>query len=473
MVLALYDFRSKQEFIYNTSKIKEISGASTLLSSLYRKFSTILNDNGFSFVYDIEKPFDISAFSSDAEVLYDGGGNFMVVYKDKETFIKANKIISVYLLENCPTLSLVACCVECTGNFEEDRRKLYAENALSKNRYASSAIANVTPITQIDPMTFAPVTYKSSSGVYYIGEVSLSADRLAKVKAYDRQQSNIESLDDTGLSAVIFIDGNSMGNKLISLSDSDYNIGVANLREFSKRVQNVYVDAPIKSIKDKGFAFRRIIGGGDEITLICKAKDALKIVETYFESLCSQNNTCVLPESCKSKFVEKYGEDALANTACAGIAVVHAKTPFTVAYELADDACESAKDKAHAEPGNYFDFYYCHAGATADFEILREREQSITGRPYAYSDIKDKFEVYKPLLQSAGRSNVKTLGSAAQTSPTEYRFEVQRINAYLRKWVDSDVCAKQFSNDPDEMKLVYDMSEFYDLWFNKGGNGDE
>ena len=37
-VLALYEFASKQKFIYKTSKIKEISGASKLLSNLFEEF---------------------------------------------------------------------------------------------------------------------------------------------------------------------------------------------------------------------------------------------------------------------------------------------------------------------------------------------------------------------------------------------------------------------------------------------------
>ena len=38
MVLALYDCRSKQEYIYRTKRIREISGGSALLSDLYYHF---------------------------------------------------------------------------------------------------------------------------------------------------------------------------------------------------------------------------------------------------------------------------------------------------------------------------------------------------------------------------------------------------------------------------------------------------
>ena len=42
-VLALYDFASKQDFIYRTSKIKEISGASELLAGMYRELVDVVN----------------------------------------------------------------------------------------------------------------------------------------------------------------------------------------------------------------------------------------------------------------------------------------------------------------------------------------------------------------------------------------------------------------------------------------------
>ena len=38
MVLALYDCRSKQEFIYRTNRIQEITGGSALLADLFRDF---------------------------------------------------------------------------------------------------------------------------------------------------------------------------------------------------------------------------------------------------------------------------------------------------------------------------------------------------------------------------------------------------------------------------------------------------
>lgn len=472
-VLALYDFASKQEFIYRTSKIKEISGASMLLSKLYEKFVELANGK-YNIVYDVKTEFDINKFTDDGQVLYDGGGNLMILFQSEEIYCGFNCIVSTYLLEEVPTLRMIACCVPYTGDFKHDRSELYRKNRINKNLRPSYDLTAVTPMTQVDPMTFLPVVkkeiYKKEGKTNERKEFSLSADRVRKQKAYDNfvntNEFNLEDLD--GWAAVIYIDGNSMGKKLMKCADSDYNEGVRKLRAFSENVNKVFVTNPLKKMKEivggsetKGF--RQIIGGGDEITIICDAKIALTLVETYFENLIDSNAN--LKEEDK-------------NYACAGIAVFHAKAPFTVAYEIAEAACESAKERAHKTNGNYLDFYYCHAGITTDFETLRKREQSVTARPYSYECAKERFRKYAPLLQQAGRSNVKALGEAAQIGKPEYLFEAERVNSYLGKnslltTDDPKADNKKGENQDDEidldteMKIIYDMSEFYDLWFGK------
>ena len=462
-VLALYDFASKQEFIYRTSKIREISGASAMLSGMYKKFNEILDKNGASvkIKYDLEEVFTVEGFIEnediDAEVLYDGGGNLMVLYKSRNKYTEANKVISMWILKNCPTLSLITCCVPFTGNFEDDRKALYQENANRKNRYPASDIPAVTPMSQIDPLTFLPVTHKES----YPYEQSISADRFAKQKHFKPDPNDkLENLE--GLTAVIYIDGNSMGSRLQKCQSSDYNDGVAKLRSFSHGVNELFVAKPLKKIaemlNDNGY--RRVVGGGDEITIICDAKLAWRVVCKYFEIL----------ESETLKITDANGnivEESMC-TSCAGISVFHAKSPFNVAYDIAEAACESAKERAHIKDGNYFDFYYCHAGITDDFETLRKHEQKhATARPYKVSEAKKFFEEKLPVLHAAGRANVKALGNAAQEGYEKYLFEVKRINAYL------PANSPKLSESKEDMKIIYDMSEFYDIWFAKENKANE
>lgn len=464
-VLALYEFASKQKFIYKTSKIKEISGASELLSNLFEEFIKLANN----IIYDTETEFDINSFSADGQVLYDGGGSLMILFQSRKLYLGFNRIVSAYLLENVPTLQLIVCCVPFSGDFIKDRCRLYRQIRINESLNPSYDLTAVTPMTQIDPMTFLPVVkkevFQSSVETNKKTELSLSADRACKQKAYkdyvDTNEFDLEDLDEWA--AVIYIDGNSMGKKLLDCIDSDYNQGVNKFRNFSKNVNRVFVDEPLEKMKEvvgcsENKGFRQVISGGDEITIICDAKIALTLVEIYFDKLIKSN-------------ADLKEEDK--NYACAGIAVFHAKAPFTVAYKIAEAACESAKERAHETNGNYLDFYLCHAGITSDFKTLRKREQRVTARPYSYEDAIKNFKNYAPLLQQAGRSNVKALGDAAQLGKSEYLFESERVNSYLEKEsfliTDDSKTENKDKKTPleTEMSIIYDMSEFYDLWFGK------
>ena len=473
-ILALYDFGSKQEYIYRTSKIKEISGASVLLAGMYRKFNSILQlqEPKIELKYTVDEPFELSAFVNgagkpDGEVLYDGGGNLMVLWRNEDIYTEANRRISTYMLKYIPSLSLICSSIPFSGIFDDvvdaqgniekrgDRSRLFEQIALRKMQFPSYDLPSVMPFTQIDPMTFLPVTYKrkqnEKGSVYPAFACSLSSDRYAKASQYGAE----DTLDqyESGLLAVIYIDGNAMGSKLIACRSQDYNEGVNKLRFFSKQVNRYYVEAPIEAIRKKAFPFRKVVGGGDEITLICRAEDAFEIMKLYFDELSKHR----LYLSDKESFL---------CTSCACISVFHAKSPFNVAYEIAEATCEIAKMKSHIQDGNYFCFYYCHSGVTNSFEALHSREQQhASGKPYEISDL-PRINAYAEKLRAVGRANVKVLGDAAQISKARYAYEVRRVNAYLKG-------CNGFDGSEEEMKLVYDMSEFYDLWFGKEVIDDE
>ncbi len=102
-VLAMYDVRSKQEFIYNGRKIKEIIGASHIITDVFADYlypaaeiygQEHFGDNG---IYHLSKEQPSEDFSVNSfidriekenylgEVVYEGGGNFLVLYKDEDT----------------------------------------------------------------------------------------------------------------------------------------------------------------------------------------------------------------------------------------------------------------------------------------------------------------------------------------------------------------------------------------------------
>lgn len=493
MITAIYDCRSKQEYIYRTNKIREISGASLLLSHIYELFIAEAEKNGItiknSWRDDLKNgigfnPKDFEISSNDGEVIYEGGGNLNIIYKDQETYIKANRIFSRMLLEKTYSISIITAFTETTENFNADRKKLYHAKNIAKNQGTFSIPCNILPITQTDRDTFLPVTEKK----YVHGERRIrTQDARNKRDAYkkyytENDEISTEVLDslivgkgESSMLAVIYIDGNDMGNKIKACTEgkNDYPDCVNALREFSVNTEEYYVNRPIKAIEDslrkknkadediikvspqKAHKYRKIIGGGDEITIICRAEDAIDIVNAYFEELKKA------PLLANEK----------PNASCAGIAFFHSHAPFSNVYQIAESCCEMGKKKTRTSGSadSYIDFHYCHSGITNDLEALRaEQETEYTARPYRTDEFKE-FAKVGSKLREIGRGNVKALGEAVVNSNSAFFTEIERIKS--RNKGSFSKLIEQYSGREDNLKkLIYDISVVYDLWFSKGGD---
>lgn len=126
MKLAKYDFRSKQDYIYKTNKIKEIVGASEIITYAYNDFFEALKeegivvDNGYAidgkcpagkacaFVNgsapryinnpDMEFTPDFPD-GLDGKIIYIGGGNLYMLWKDETMACGASGILCKMLRE--------------------------------------------------------------------------------------------------------------------------------------------------------------------------------------------------------------------------------------------------------------------------------------------------------------------------------------------------------------------------------------
>lgn len=474
-ILALYDCRSKQEYIYRTNRVQEITGASELLRSLFTDFFEDKN-NGFKIKSDWRNenaPENfLDVFNSegyDAEIVYEGGGNLCVIFKDRETYIDVNKALSRQVLEKTFAVSIIASATEVTDNFAEDRKRLYAENALQKNLGAYHTPCNVLPFTQVDRLTYLPVVKKSGNRQY-------STESLKKKEKYTslpRPQEQIleyefDNMVDKGnesLLAIIYIDGNNMGAKVkaATAGKTDYTSGINALREFSKQTDLDFVERPIKEIKDRltsrynnatddkerrKYLFRKVISGGDEITIVCNAHAAPEILETYFNTLTDNSD----------------------NSACAGVAIFHSHAPFADVYEIAEACCEMGKNVSHLkgnEGKNYIDFHYCHSGITNSLETIREtQEKDYTQRPYEYSDSWKTFCKYGKLMAKfSKRSDVKALCTAIVKGDSYYKEELRRMKSRDSKKNLTEI----FENEDEIKKIIFDIAIVYDLWFAEKG----
>lgn len=504
-VLAMYDVRGKQEYIYRSRRIQEIVGASAIIRDVFsdylfpaavrtRNETRNLGDADAVYMYDKESA---EAFSEEeferrmgeeqyiGEVVYDGGGNFLVLYRDKETCVKVNRIFTRSLMEH--TYALKVLCTVKEGldfaHYQEDRRKLY--EAHRKNEAAETVIypVNSLPVVQVDPLTSRPLSVKRElPGGRKERMEKVSLERAAKYNKYQKEaraqgaaigekilDNIVTEKGRESLLAVIYIDGNNMGAQVQAClaGKESYEECVTELRRFSWEIQKNYVDDRIYAIntvldnkyRDSLHKKRRtIVSAGDEMTIICNAGDALDVIKAYFEEM---------PKECSS---------------CAGVAVFHSHAPYADAYRMAEECCESGKSWMKSHGLNHaclMDFHYCQGGIGVSLEQIRERElrgeecsrpwlmlSRSEDRPDGFCYSLELAEEMAVLLNRLGRSNVKSLLAAAFSSPAGLEMELERINAHSSAPQDFTLGGKL--DEEQKRKLIYDMVLVYDLWFKEG-----
>lgn len=508
-ILAMYDIRGKQDFIYKSSKIKEIVGASYIIREcfkdhLYPAAEEYTGGKGiFSYKGDKEQSDPDREFSPEGfrrhieagyigEVIYDGGGNFFVLYKDVETYREVNKRFYRKLLEGTYSLRVLTTYIDDIDfeNYREDQKKLYAKHREREREESLIHPVNTLPVVQTDYRTSMPLAFRQNIGGNQEKVSYESKQKYRKYKrvtedksGYDREVEGIRLLEEMitkkgeeSLLAVIYIDGNSMGAKVEQClnglkkpdgkPDASYTACVRELREFSKDIQKYYIDDRIEDVNsilgEKGRRF--IVYAGDEITFICNARSAYKVAKKYLSGLA---------ESAK---------EGAPRTSCAGIAIFHSHAPFAEAYRIAEECCESGKQlmkQKGIENASLIDFHYCQGAFGTSLEAIRaheENEQLSTpwlaeGSPFDGCITCEIVEQMKKELNKAGRSNIKGLFLSAKKSEADFRSELERILAHQTEaGADKriDFTLGGTLDDQMQRRLIYDMVTVYDLWFAEG-----
>lgn len=547
--LAMYDVRGKQEYIFKTNKLKEIVGGSCIIRDCFKEYlfpsaeeymrrkakkeGISLSDDEVCGIYNYNDPkkepeyiseinkgkeFSQKAFERmmqdekcaaryAGEVVYEGGGNFFVLYKDKETCIEINKIFTRKLLKELYTLKVLCTYIELENglvNFIEDRKKLYEKHRISEAEESVICPVNTLPFVQVDEVTSLPLTkYNENTRK----KVSTEAEaKLAKHLDVYNEKYGEKDLDklvtrkgEESLLAVVYIDGNNMGAKVQNVlgTETSYDQCVKKLRETSEFIQKNYVEDRIKDIdqmleekakKGKKKAGKRlVVFAGDEINLICNARDAYDIAKTYLKGL-HQVSWKDSTEPC---------------SACAGIAIFHSHAPYAQAYKIAEECCESGKtrmkklEKAREKEGKskevcYIDVHYCQKGIGMSLDDIREKEVGgLISKPWLL-DMEDEKnttskmpeditimeieKVVEALQMIESRTNVKDLAVAAKLSEGAFNLEMRRIYAHQS---DEDIKRRMkeifVQEDREEFgqkykkyrKMIYDIVIVYDLWFRK------
>ena len=571
-VLCMYDIRGKQEFIYRSSKLKEIVGASLIIRDLFKDYLydaakqcrnlryknteniDLVKEHEAIFRYDpnaqkLDK-FSFKNFEDRmkedkyiGEIVYDGGGNFILLYKDEAVMKKTTEIFTKKIMKEIGTLRVVATHIKgiSSDNYHSDDvnapgdyERLYRKHRLRESTALYTAPYGSLPIVQTDLGSSLPLTYMydnapkdgSSSAKSYI---KYSAETNAKLKKYweevkahgeemgEKVLDNIvaQTKGEDSMLAIFYIDGNAMGAKVQACLSgvNTYDDCVSRLREFSRKIQKIFIDDRRKDMldvdkaqssdKEKRYRSRILIGAGDEMTIICRADRSYEIIKEYLSNLPSPYSSC------------------------AGAAIFHSHSPFADAYRIAEQCCEDSCKKYMKDNGltlaNLMDFEYCQGGIGLKLEEIREengdvdnsrpwlveREVKQTATSYHWKPEKNKnlpiwekgkkeeeesnrkkitelkqsgllvlkeVEDFREKLSLLGKTNIKGLTVPASLSDTALKMELHRIIAHMpdKEELEGKSDSERVDFFLKNKRLLKDLVRMYDVDYGKGeGSGKD
>lgn len=412
-VLAAYDVRGIQSYIFKTPKIKDAIGASDMIENMIEnalqyaaeKLVTqgVLEKNAYQLTWcDSNHYFPYEENSGQIQVLFIGGGNAYVLFANAELCKKVTCLMSKYVLDKTYSLQLAVAKVEVTGNYAADYQNLHKNLITVKANSKPSRPVAAMPFMQVETNTGYPLTDKQVSSVYVSSETYEKRKQEEIVTKHISKQDKIldNYKQEKSMLAVVHLDGNNMGLRIRALVEgkTDYTEAINQMRKLSFHIntsyKKVFEEMQNKFNVDSNLVIRKMIVAGDDITYVCAAEAALASVEYFCKHITKYTmlGSCeALPtEAEKQAAVTKYGFSV-----CAGIAYMKSHFPFWVAYETAEECCGSAKERAkqpvHMDGervGNFVDFQVCKNIHASDIEAVREKEyrtalgENLCLRPY-------------------------------------------------------------------------------------------
>lgn len=487
MQLVVVDTTRIQPYVFGSNHLRENIGASYLVAQATEAW-------GFEAVdgvagcrhnatraggdWDLDDDARIEDGHLDAEVVYAGGGNFVVLFRDgmrADGFIRR---LSLRVLAEAPGLRLVFgrsdCEWERSGSLAQAVEAAFKDAARAKRSTPPSAPLLGLAVTKMCSSTGLPAVrlvqgvgadedLLPASAEIHAKLLALEAadDRLRRVLPppegfeYPKDLGHLgPTRHEASFVAVVHADGDGMSERVRRIGEEhgaspnrDYLLA---LRRFSRSVNAAArkaleqtLDTLMRRIDPSGaviahgvdqrqvvkiqlhksgskasLPFRPLILGGDDVAFVCDGRLGLSLTAEYLRRF--EEASARLP--------------AGGLTASAGVAIVKSHYPFARAYTLAEELCRSAKAyRSTVGKGSFLDWHFALTGVTGHLEELREREFRVSGgelnlRPLCLGDNPNEpMRTWRALTRAlrsfqgeewAGRRNkVKALRTALREGP--------------------------------------------------------
>ncbi|MEH1966533.1 Cas10/Cmr2 second palm domain-containing protein [Nostoc sp.] len=429
--VTVVDTTGKQNYIFNTNRLRENIGASFLLSQATKEWVEEILEENLGVPKNLqEEPIDTSELN--AEIIYANGGNALIVFKSREVAVKFTRILSKKVLTEASGVNLLVA----HDDFDWENSNLYTivedlkKNELEHQKYERihSAPLLGLGVTASCNSTQLPAVDRSDKYIDYDDDEGtdsylISTETRQKLKAVRKANPKLQQIfanvvdeniyqfpyrsDNLGRSegessyvAVVHIDGNGMGDRFKKHGEGKENRDYINaMRDFSNSVETAGTEAlkavtetlvnSIKSGRVVGkigefdlnkdsksnifyLPFRPLVYGGDDITFICEGRLGLELAALFLR-----------------KFEEQKVTNGKPLTACAGVCVVKAHYPFSRAYQMSEDLCNVAKKFVKSEQQkhgvDYFsaiDWHLAASGLLGSISGIRQREYQVNDKSW-------------------------------------------------------------------------------------------
>ena len=507
-VLAMYDVRRIQQYVFRTPKIKDAVGASAIVENIImdalkyavKEMGIASEEMNLKWCNETGVEPYRPAGSYKIEVLYIGGGNAYLIFEDRKLCVDINKIMSRFVIEKTYSLQLAVAITEATENYGEDQRRLRDRMEKTKANMPMSKPLGALPIMEIEGKTGYPAV-ETETGDKLSRESQLKKQTSEGVRSGIKKQMRIldnyitkKGVDST--LAIVHIDGNNMGQRIQNLiaGIEDYEEAVNKMREISYNINASYKQAyekmqeffnsmaaelPQYEEKETDQFVMKILAAGDDITYICNGNIALATVEFY----CREISRCTMNGKNDSESIRDYGFSV-----CAGIAYIHSHFPFSIGYEVAEACCGNAKKRAKCPDnmdqgriGNWVDFQICKNIQAQDLNQMREREyktrygEQLLLRPYYIRADEDRMAISPEVTFESFKDNLtyfrneeklpRTFAKKLRNFYPQGENQVNRLMSFLesRQW-KLPKAGPYFENENVKTASWYDALEMMDYY---------
>lgn len=435
MQLLIVDTTGIQPYIFGSNRLRENVGASHLVVQAtehwaFEVLRSMTTNVGADDSLNDDLRMEVLEHNLAAEVVYAGGGNLVVIFRDEPDARAFTSTLSRKALTDAPNLQLVVARREfewADSLYEQIKATFKKLAEMKRNRALSAPLlgVSVTVMCQSTGLPAVAMTQNIGDDDGYPASAEIRAKLDAATKrgtepseaglhlrkqipppaAYDYPAEFRDlggSTGDHSYIAVVHADGNGMGQRILDIGKAHATENrkyILALRSFSKKVEQAAQGAlaatrdqlvskidggrivhallpklavPLSYDKETGIPylpFRPIVFGGDDVTFVCDGRLGLALAIEFLKQF--ELHTANLPD----------GKGQV--TACAGIAIVKSHYPFARAYKLAEDLCRTAKKYRRDEKldGSCLDWHFAMSGLSGGIEDIRGREYTVKAGP--------------------------------------------------------------------------------------------